>query len=158
VPCPKGKEHEASHGKLGDLVSRYVPSRLSDGMAELLDDVVGEVSKYIKGGDYMVVIEGFRRSLAEKKYSLEHVDCVLVNSCLSKGRFTLRVFCFLSVTVIIVIFNSRFVRVDALLTLRLAIGFQGFKLSVRHQPFLEVLRALPCLSCHCEALSQVKVE
>ncbi len=37
VPCPKGKKLEASHGKLGDLVSRYIPSGLSDGMAELLD-------------------------------------------------------------------------------------------------------------------------
>jgi hypothetical protein len=65
VPCPKGKELEASHGKLGDLVSRYVPSRLPDDMAELLDDVVGEVLKYIEGGDHLVVIEGFRRFLAE---------------------------------------------------------------------------------------------
>ncbi len=48
-------------------MSRYVPPRLPDGTAELLDDVVGEVSKYIKGVDHLVVIEGFRHSLAEKK-------------------------------------------------------------------------------------------
>ncbi len=48
MSCPKQKELEASHGKLGDLVSRYVPSWLPDGTAALLDDVVGEVSKYIK--------------------------------------------------------------------------------------------------------------
>jgi hypothetical protein len=79
VPCPKGKELEASHGKPGDLVSRYVPSWLPDGTAELLDDVVGEVSKYSKGGDHLVVIEGFHCSLVEEKDSLEHVDCVLAN-------------------------------------------------------------------------------
>jgi hypothetical protein len=106
VPCPKGKELEASHGKLGDLVSRYAPPRLSDGTAELLDDVIGEVSKYIKGGDHLVVIEGFCRSLAEEKYSPEHDDCVLANSCLNKGRFTLRVFCFFSIVVTIVLFDS----------------------------------------------------
>ncbi len=156
MPCPKGKELEASHGKLGDLLSRYVPSRLPDDTTELLDDVVGEVLKYIEGGDHLVIIEGFCRSLAEAKDSLKHVDCVLTNSCLNKGRFTLRVFCYFSVIVAIVVFDSQFVRVDALITLHLVMGFQGFKLSVRHQPFLEVLRALPCLSCHCEVLSQVK--
>jgi hypothetical protein len=106
VPCPKGKELEVSRGKLGDLVSRYVPSWLPDGMAELLDDVIGEVSKYIKGGDHLVVIEGFPCSLAEEKDSLKHVDCVFADSCLDKGRFTLRVFCFFSVAVIIVVFDS----------------------------------------------------
>jgi hypothetical protein len=62
VPCPKGKELEASHGKLGDLVSRYIPSWLPDVTAELLDDVIGEVSKYIESGDHLVIIEGFRHS------------------------------------------------------------------------------------------------
>jgi hypothetical protein len=87
---------------------------LPDGTAELLDDVVGEVSKYIQGGNHLVIIEGFHCSLAEDKYSLEHVDCVLANSCLNKGRFTLRVFCFFSAIVVI---NSQFVRVNAPLTL-----------------------------------------
>jgi hypothetical protein len=126
VPCPKGKELEASHGKLGDLVSRYVPPRLPDGTAELLDDVIGEVSQYIEGGDHLVVIEGFLRSLAEEKYSLEHIACVLVNSCLGKSRVSLRVSCFLSIIVVVIIFDSRFVRVNAPLTPRLAMGFQGF--------------------------------
>ncbi len=39
----KAKKLMASHGKLGDLVSRYVPSWLPDGTAELLDDVISEV-------------------------------------------------------------------------------------------------------------------
>jgi hypothetical protein len=158
VPCPKGKDLEASHGKLGELVSRFIPPRLPDGTADLLDDVVGEVLKYIEGGDHLGVIESFRRSLAEEKYSLEHVDYVLVNSCLDEGRFTLRVFCSFSIVVITVVFDSQFVRVDAPLMPRLAMGFQGFKLSVRHQPFLEILRVLPSESCHCKALSQVKVK
>jgi hypothetical protein len=72
VPCPKGKKLEASHGKFGDLVSRYVPSWLTDGTAELRDDVVSEVSKYIQGGDHLVIAEGYCPSLAEEKDSLEH--------------------------------------------------------------------------------------
>ncbi len=96
MPCPKEKELEASHGKLRDLVSRYVPPKLPDGTAELLNDVVGEVLKYIKGGDHLVVIKGFRRSLVKEKYSLEHIDCVLANYCLDKGRVPLRVFWFFS--------------------------------------------------------------
>jgi hypothetical protein len=43
----KAKKLKASHVKLGDLVSRYVPSWQPDGTAELLDDVVSEVSEYI---------------------------------------------------------------------------------------------------------------
>jgi hypothetical protein len=145
VPCPKGKELEASHGKLGVLVSRYIPSWLPDAMAELLDDVVGEVSEYIEGADHLVVIESFCCFLAEEKDSLEHVDCALVNSCLDKGQVPLRVFCFFSIVIVIVV-DSQFVRVNALITPHLATGFQGFKLSARHQPFLEGLRAGPCLS------------
>jgi hypothetical protein len=38
------KKLEASHGKLRDLVSWSVPSWLPDGMAELLDDVISEVT------------------------------------------------------------------------------------------------------------------
>jgi hypothetical protein len=99
VPCPRGKELEASHGKLGDFVSRYIPSWLPNGTAELLDDVLGEFSKYIEGGDHLVIIEGICCSLAEEKDSLEHVDCVLANSCLDEGWVPLRVFCFFSVVI-----------------------------------------------------------
>jgi hypothetical protein len=141
VPCPKGKGLEASHRKLGDLVSRYDPFWLPDGTAELLDDVLGEVSKYIQGGDHLVIVEGYCCSLAEEKDSFEHVNCVLTNSCLDKGRVSLRIFCFFSIIIVIVIFDSPFVRVKAPLTPHLAMGCQGFKLSVRHQPFLQGLRA-----------------
>jgi hypothetical protein len=48
VPCPKGKVLKASHRKLGDLVSSYVPSWLPDGTADLLDDTVGEVLEYVQ--------------------------------------------------------------------------------------------------------------
>jgi hypothetical protein len=156
VPFPKGKKLEASHGKIRDLVSRYVPSWLPDDTAELLDYVVSEILEYIQGGDQLVVVEGFHRSLAEEKDSLKHIDCVLANSCLNEGWVPLRVFCFFSVVVVIVVFNSRFVRVNAPITPHLATSFQGFKLSARHQPFLEVLRAGPQLSCHCESSGQVK--
>jgi hypothetical protein len=67
VPSPKDKQLKASHRKLGDVVSRYDPSWLPDGTAELLDDVVSEVSECIKCCDHLVVVEGFRRPLAEEK-------------------------------------------------------------------------------------------
>jgi hypothetical protein len=149
----------ASHGKLGDLVSSYVPSWLPDGTAELLDDFVVEVSEYVQGGDHLVIIEGFHCSLAEEKISLEHVHSVLADSCLEESWFSLRVACIFSIIiVIVVIIDGRFVGVNAPLTPRLAMGFQGFKLSARHQPFLQGLRAGPSQipSCHCKALSQVK--
>ncbi len=85
VSYPKGKKLDASHRKLGDLVSGYIPSRLLDGTAELLDDIVSEVLKYIQGGDHLVVIEGYPNSLAEEKNSLEHIDCILADSCLDEG-------------------------------------------------------------------------
>ncbi len=112
MPCPKGKKLEASHIKLGDLVSGIVSSRLLDGTAELLDDVVSEVSKYIQGGDHLVVVEGYRRSLAEEEDSLEHIDCVLADSCLGNSWFPLTVFCFFSIIIVIVVFDSQFVRAD----------------------------------------------
>jgi hypothetical protein len=72
------KKLEASHGKLGDLVSRFVPSWLPDGKAELLDDVVGEVLGYIQGRNHLVIVEGFRHFLAEKKDLLEHVHILRI--------------------------------------------------------------------------------
>ncbi len=136
-------------------MSSYVPSWLPDGTAELLDDVVSEVLEYIQGGGHLVVIESFRCSSAEEKDSLEHVHGVLADSCLKESRFSLRVTCIFSIVVVI---NGRFIGVNALIMPRLATGFQGFKLSARHQPFLQGLRAGTCgiPSCHCEALSQVK--
>ncbi len=72
-------------------MSWSVPSRLSYGMTELLDHVVGEVSEYIKGHNHLVIVEGFRRSLAEKKDSLEHVNSGLADPCLKGSSFLLRV-------------------------------------------------------------------
>ncbi len=106
MPYPKGIKLEASHGKLRYLMSRYVPSRLPDGMAELLDDVVGEVLKYIQDGDLLVIVEGSRCSLAEEKDSFEYINCVLADSCLNKGQVPLRVFCFFSVVIVIVVIDS----------------------------------------------------
>jgi hypothetical protein len=91
VLCPKCKKLEASHGKLGDLVSRSVPSWLPDGTAELLDDVVGEVSEYVQGRNHLVIVEGFRRPLAKKKDLLEHVNDGLADPSLEGSSFLLRV-------------------------------------------------------------------
>ncbi len=98
-------------------MSRYGPSRLPDGTAELLDDVVSEVSNYIQGGDHLVIVEGYRCSLAKEKDSLEHINCVFADSCLDKGRV---------LVIVIVVFNSQFVRFNTLLMPRLTMGFEGF--------------------------------
>jgi hypothetical protein len=58
VSCPKGKELEAGHRQLGDLVAHGCPSRLLDGMAGLLDGVIIKFSKGIKRSDHLVVLEG----------------------------------------------------------------------------------------------------
>jgi hypothetical protein len=105
VPRPKGKKLKANHGKLEDLVSRYVPSWLPVGTAELLDDVVSEVSECIQCCDHVVIVEGIRRSLAEEKDSLEHVHSGLADSCLKESRFPSRVTCIFSI-IIVVIFNG----------------------------------------------------
>ncbi len=91
MPCPKRKKLEASHGKLEDLVSWSGPSRLPYDTAELLDDVVGEVSEYIQGCNHLVIIEGFCHSLAEKKDLLKHVNSGLADPCLKGSSFCLRV-------------------------------------------------------------------
>ncbi len=104
MPCPKGKKLGASHRKLGDLVPGCIPFRLPDGMAELLDDVVGKVSKYIQGGDHLVIVEVCFCSFAEEKDSLLHINCVLADSCFNKGWVPLRVFCFFGVVIVIIIF------------------------------------------------------
>jgi hypothetical protein len=160
VPCLKGNKLEASYGKLGDLVSSYVPSWLPDGTAELLDDDIGDVLEYVQCGNHLVVVEGFRRSLAEEKDSLENVHSGLADSCLEESWFPLRVTCiFNAVVVVIVVINGRFVGVNAPVMPCLLTSFQGFKLSARHQPFLQSLRVAPhrIPSYHCKVLSQVKV-
>jgi hypothetical protein len=81
------KKLEAGHGKLGDLVFRSVPPGLPDGMAELLDDVVGEVLEYIQSCHHLVVIEGFHHSLAEKKDLLENVSGGCADPSLEGGNF-----------------------------------------------------------------------
>ncbi len=143
-------------------MSRYIPSWLTDGTVELLDDVVSQVLECIQCCDHLVVVEGFRRSLAEEKNSLEHVHIGLADSCLKESWFPLRVTFIFSV-IIVVFFDGRFVRVNAPNMLRFSMSFQGFKLSARHQPFLQGMRAHPKgisspsrWSCHCKASSQVK--
>ncbi len=81
---------------------RYIPSWLPDGTAELLDDVVSKVSECNQCNDHLVIVEGFFRSLAEEKDSLEHVHSGLADSCVEESRFPLRVTCIFSVVVIVV--------------------------------------------------------
>jgi hypothetical protein len=128
------KNLDASHGKLGDLVSLSIRSRLPDGIAELLDDVISEVLEYIQGHNHLVIIEGFCRSLAEKKDSLEHVNGGRADPSLKGSSFLLRV-------IFIFVLDGLFVRVNAPVMPSLLTSFEGFKLSMRHQPFLQGLRA-----------------
>jgi hypothetical protein len=83
-------------------VSRYVPSWLPDGTAELIDDVICEVLECIQCGDHLVIVQGFCHSLAEEKDSLEHVYSGLADSCLEESRFPLRATCIFSIIVIFI--------------------------------------------------------
>ncbi len=134
MPCSECKKLEAGHGKLGDLVSRSVPSWLPDGMAELLDDVVGEVSEYIQSRHHLVVVEGFSRPLAKKEYTLEHINSGLADPSLEGDSILLRVL--VAVFVFFLISDGQFIRVNAPITLSLSTSLEGFKLSARHQSFL----------------------
>ncbi len=71
-------------------MSRSIPPWLPDGTAELLDDVIGEISEYIQSCHHLVVVEGFRHSLAEKKDSLEHVSGGCADPSLEGSNFHLR--------------------------------------------------------------------
>ncbi len=139
MPCPKCKKLKASHGKLRDLVSWSVPSRLPDGTAELLDDVIGEVAEYIQGRNHLVIVEGFRRSLAEHKDSLEHVSGGRADPSLKGSNFLSRVI--FIVFVLGLILDGLFVRVNAPVMPSLLTSFEGFKLSTRYQHFLPGLGA-----------------
>jgi hypothetical protein len=155
---------EASHGKLGDLVSWSVPSRLPDGTAELLDDVISEVLEYIQGCNLLVIVEGFCCSWAEKKDSLEHVNGGLADPSLGGSSFLLRV-----IFIFVFVLDGLFVRVNAPVTPSLSTSFKGLKLSARHQPFLQSLRArsegisFPSRgrlqwSSHCRGSSPVRLD
>ncbi len=141
MPCPERKQLEAGHGKLGDLVSRSAPPWLPDGTAELLDDVVGEVLEYIQSHHHLVIVEGFRRSLAEKKNTLEHVNCGRADPGLEGSRFLMQVI-FIFIFVLGLVSDGLFIRVNAPVTPSLSTLFKGFKLSARHQPFMKGLRVL----------------
>ncbi len=134
MPCPKRKNLEASHGKLGDLVSRSVPSRLPDGAAELLDDVISEVLEYIQGCDHLVIIESFRCSLAEKKDLLEHVNGGRADPSLKGSSILLRVI--VVVLVFVLISDGQLIRVNTLVMPSLSMSIKGIILSARHQAFL----------------------
>ncbi len=126
-------------------MSWSVPSWLPYGMAELLDDVVGEVTEYIQGHNHLVIVEGFRRSLAEKKDSLEHVNRGLADPSLKGSSFLLWVIPIVTIIFVFVL-DGCFVRVNASLAPGLSYSFPAFKLSARHQPLLQVLRAHPIWS------------
>jgi hypothetical protein len=119
-------------------VSWSVPSQLPDGTAELLDDVIGEVLEYIQGCNHLVIVEGFRRSLAEKKDLLEHVNGGLADPSHEGSSFLLRV---IFIIIFIFVLDGLFIRVNAPVTPSLSTSFKGVKLSMRHQPFLQGLRA-----------------
>ncbi len=127
-------------------MSRSIPSRLLDGTAELLDDVVGEVSEYIQSCHHLVVVEGFCRSLAEKKDTLEHVNCGHADPGLEGSRFFMRGI-FIFVFVLGLITDGLFIKVNAPVTPSLTTLFKGFKLSARHQLIMKGLRA------HSEGIS-----
>ncbi len=133
MPCLERKKLEAGHRKLGDLVSRSVPPWLPDGTAELLDDVVSEVSKYIQSRHHLVIVEGFHHPLAKKKDLLEHANSGLADPSLKGNSILSRVI--IAVFVFVLISDGRFVRVNAPIMPSLLMCFEGLKLSARHQHF-----------------------
>ncbi len=148
-------------------MSRSVPPWLPDGTAELLDDVVGEVLEYIQSCHHLVIVEGFRRSLAEKKDLLEHVNGGRAEPGLEGSRFLLWV---IFIIIFVFVLDGLFIRVNAPVTSSLSTSFKGFKLSARHQPFLQGLRAhsegisfpspgrLRRWSSHCRRSSLVRLD
>ncbi len=120
-------------------MSRSVPSWLPDGRAELLDDVVSEVLEHIQSCHHLVVVEGFRHSLAKQEYSLKHINSGLADPSLNGNS----ILWWVPVAVFIFIFvsDSQLVRVHTLNTPSLLTSFKGFKLSARHQHILPGLGA-----------------
>jgi hypothetical protein len=104
VPCSECKKLVAGHGELGDLVSRSIPSWLPDGMAELLDDIIGEVLEYIQSRHHLVVVEGFHCPLAKREYLLEHINSGLADPSLEGNSILLRVI--VAVFVFVLILDS----------------------------------------------------
>ncbi len=102
-------------------MSRSVPPWLPDGMAELLDDFVGEVLEYIQSRHHLVVVEGFRCSLAEKKNTLEHVNCGCADPGLEGSRFLLWV---IFIVIFIFVLDGLFIRVNAPVTPDVVQGLQ----------------------------------
>ena len=86
----------------------------------------------------MVIVEGFHCSWAEKKGLLEHVIGGLAGPSLEGSSFLLWV---IFIVIFVFILDGLFVRVNAPVTPSLLTSFEGFKLSARHQPFLQGLRA-----------------
>jgi hypothetical protein len=95
-------------------------------MAELLDDVIGEVLEYIQSPHHLVVVEGFRRSLAEKKNMLEHVKCGRADPGLKGSRFLMRVI-FIFIFVLGLVSDGLFIRVNAPVMPSLSTFVQGLQ-------------------------------
>jgi hypothetical protein len=159
VPCPERQKLEAGHRKLGDLVSRSIPSWLPDGTAKLLDDVDGEVLEYIQSRHHLVVVEGFHHPLAKKEYLLEHINSGLADPSLEGNSILSWVI--VAVLVFVLILDGQFIRVNAPIMTSLSTSLEGIILSARHQAFLPGLGARSIgispssrrwcrISCHCE--------
>jgi hypothetical protein len=93
-----------------------------------------------QGLNLLVIVEGFSRSLAEEKDTLEHVNCGRADPGLKGSRLLMRVI-FIFVFVLGLVTDGLFIRVNAPVKPSLSMSFEGFKLSARHQPFMKDLRA-----------------
>jgi hypothetical protein len=102
-------------------------------MAELIDDVVSEVSEYIQSCHHLVIVEGFRRPLAKEKDSLKHINSGLAYPDLKGNSIHLQVI--VAVFILVLISDGQFVRVLALVMPSLSMCHEGLKLSARHHHF-----------------------
>jgi hypothetical protein len=148
VPCPKGIELEVGYRQLKDLKTLSVSPRLHHGMAELLNGVIVELSKNIKAGDHLVIIEGFGCPLAEKENMLEHSNDSSAYFVLDDRFF--RVFGGFTVARRI----GLFIGVYAPFALGLTPGFEGIVLGTRHYNLSPSLEAVASRPHHCERSSR----
>ncbi len=103
MPRPKGKQLEASHGNLGDLVSQGSTRRLPDGLAGLLDGVIIKFSKDLEGLDHLVNLERLSSALIKHEDALKHGGRGTANSRLNRVLDRPHVHIFIEVEVGLVI-------------------------------------------------------
>jgi len=146
VPRPKGKQLEACHGNLGDLVSQGSTRRLPDGLAGLLDGVIIKFSKDLEGRDHLVIVERLSSALIKHEDALKHEGRGAANRRLDRiiDRRLVHLFFEVGVVlviVVVVVHDSRIVGVIPAVTPSLAPGLKGLIVRVGHIELMRIALA-----------------